>query len=33
LARAGFRPELARRVLKAPDIDALERLARGDESG
>jgi regulatory protein len=33
LARAGFRLELARRVLKAPDIDALERLARGDESG
>ncbi len=34
LARAGFGLGLARRVLKAPDIEALERLARGeDESG
>lgn len=34
LARAGFGLDLARRVLKAPDVEALERLARGeDESG
>ena len=34
LARAGFRLDLARRVLKAPDVEALERLARGeDDSG
>lgn len=31
LARAGFSLDLARRVLKAPDIAALERLARGDD--
>lgn len=31
LARAGFRLDLARRVLRAPDIEALERLARGEE--
>jgi regulatory protein len=31
LARAGFGLDLARRVLKAPDIEALERLARGDD--
>jgi regulatory protein len=31
LARAGFGLGLARRVLKAPDIEALERLARGEE--
>lgn len=29
LARAGFRLDLARRVLGAKDIEALERLARG----
>ena len=34
LARAGFRLDLARRVLRAKDVEALERLARGeDESG
>jgi regulatory protein len=33
LARAGFSLALARRVLQAPDIEALEQLARGDESG
>jgi len=34
LARAGFRLDLARRVLRAKDVDALERLAQGDdESG
>jgi regulatory protein len=34
LARAGFRLDLARRVLHAKDVEALERLARGeDESG
>jgi regulatory protein len=31
LARAGFRLDLARRVIDAPDIEALEALARGDE--
>jgi regulatory protein len=31
LARAGFRLDLARRVLRAADIEALERLARGEE--
>ena len=31
LARAGFRLDLARRVLRAQDIEALERLARGEE--
>jgi regulatory protein len=31
LARAGFRLGLARRVIDAPDIEALEALARGDE--
>lgn len=31
LARAGFRLDLARRVLKVPTIEALEALARGDE--
>jgi regulatory protein len=31
LARAGFRLDLARRVLRAPDVEALERLARGEE--
>jgi regulatory protein len=31
LARAGFRLDLARRVLRAPDIEALDRLARGEE--
>lgn len=29
LARAGFSLDLARRVLAAPDIDAIEALARG----
>ncbi|HEY3918439.1 MAG TPA: RecX family transcriptional regulator [Stellaceae bacterium] len=33
LARAGFGLDLARRVLRAPDVEALERLARGEESG
>lgn len=33
LARAGFALDLARRVLKAADVEALERLARGDDSG
>jgi regulatory protein len=33
LARAGFSLALARRVLKAPDIEALEQLARGEDSG
>ena len=31
LARAGFRLDLARRVLRAKDVEALERLARGVE--
>lgn len=31
LARAGFGLDLARRVLHAKDIEALERLARGEE--
>lgn len=31
LARAGFDLDLARRVLRAKDVDALERLARGEE--
>ncbi|HUN47837.1 MAG TPA: regulatory protein RecX [Stellaceae bacterium] len=31
LARAGFSLAIARRVLSAPDIEAVERLARGDE--
>lgn len=31
LARAGFSLDLARRVLKAPDTEALERLACGDD--
>jgi regulatory protein len=31
LARAGFRLDLARRVLRAQDIEALELLARGEE--
>ncbi|HVA14308.1 MAG TPA: RecX family transcriptional regulator [Stellaceae bacterium] len=31
LARAGFGLDLARRVLRAPDVAALERLARGDD--
>jgi regulatory protein len=31
LARAGFGLDLARRVLRATDVDALERLARGEE--
>ena len=30
LARAGFGLDLARRVLRAKDVEALERLARGD---
>lgn len=30
LARAGFALDLARRVLAAPDIEALEALARGE---
>lgn len=33
LARAGFALDLARRVLKAADVEALERLARGDDLG
>jgi regulatory protein len=33
LARAGFRLDLARRVLRAKDVEALERLARGEEDG
>jgi regulatory protein len=33
LARAGFSLDLARRVLKVPDVETLERMARGDESG
>jgi regulatory protein len=32
LARAGFALDLARRVLRAADVEALERLARGDDS-
>lgn len=31
LARAGFGLDLARRVLRAEDVEALERLARGAE--
>jgi regulatory protein len=31
LARAGFRLDLARRVLKAATVEALEVMARGDE--
>jgi regulatory protein len=31
LARAGFGLSLARRVLKVPDVEALERLARGED--
>lgn len=31
LARAGFGLGLARRVLRAPDVEALERLAGGEE--
>jgi regulatory protein len=31
LARAGFRLDLARRVLRAKDVEALERLVRADE--
>jgi len=31
LARAGFGLDLARRVLRAKDVEALERLARGEE--
>ena len=31
LARAGFRLDLARRVLRAKDVEALERLARGED--
>ncbi len=31
LARGGFRLDLARRVLRAKDVEALERLARGGE--
>lgn len=31
LARAGFSLDVARRVLAAPDPEALERLLRGDE--
>jgi regulatory protein len=31
LARAGFRLDVARRVLRVPDVEALERLARGEE--
>jgi regulatory protein len=31
LARAGFRLDLARRVLKVPNVEALERLASGAE--
>jgi regulatory protein len=31
LARAGFRLDLARRVLRAKDVEALERLAREGE--
>ncbi len=30
LARAGFGLDIARRVLDAPDIEALDALARGD---
>jgi len=30
MARAGFRLDLARRLLRAPDVAALEILARGD---
>ena len=32
LARAGFGLALARRVLKAADVETLERLARGEDS-
>jgi regulatory protein len=32
MARAGFRLDLARRVLKAPDVEALEAMARGEDS-
>ena len=31
LARAGFRLDVARRVLKAADVEALEILARGED--
>jgi len=31
LARAGFGLDLARRVLRAPDVETLERLASGEE--
>jgi regulatory protein len=31
LARAGFRLDLARRVLGVKDVEALERLARGED--
>jgi len=31
LARAGFALDVARRVLAAPDVDALEALARGED--
>jgi regulatory protein len=31
LARAGFRLDLARRVLRSKDVEALERLARGED--
>jgi regulatory protein len=31
MARAGFRLDLARRVLQAKDVEALERLAHGGE--
>jgi len=31
LARAGFGLDLARRVLRAKDVEALERLARGED--
>jgi regulatory protein len=31
LARAGFSLDLARRVLAAPDIEAIEALARGED--
>lgn len=33
LARAGFGLELARQVLGAPDVEAIERMARGEDEG
>jgi regulatory protein len=32
LARAGFALDLARRLLRAPDVEALENMARGEDA-